>query len=190
MTTLRLEGVYDLLGLAGSEDAFSLIFSGGPLAPDIKAFSHPDLGPFELFIAPVEGRGLSEAVINRSVNAPKHYPKPKPTRQAGGIPPENPKPNPGYKATHLAHASARRTSRGIVCDLVFHEREDLKRATVWLSRGGKVVASKTVRNVHRARLSVRLPMGHRARGGRYELTVATQDRKGDIETKVARLTLQ
>jgi hypothetical protein len=186
---LRLEGIYDLPELAGSEDAFSLVFSGGVVEAAIQAFSHPDLGQFELFIAPVEGRGLYEALINRSVNAPKHYPKPKPTRQPGGIPNKNPAPSPGYKATHLQSASLRRASRGVVCDLVFHEREDLKRATVWLSRGGLVVATKTVHDVRGKRLSMRLLPGRRARGGRYEVTVATKDRHGHVETKLAKLTL-
>ena len=184
-TKLRLVALTDLPGLEGSEDAFSLLFSGGPIFPGLHTLSHPNLGRFDLMIGPVEQSGLYEAVINRSVNAPKHYPK------AYRHPDENKDParSPGYRATHLKHATAHRTAHAVVCDLVFHEREDLKRATVWLARNGLVVASKTVRDVHAKRLRVKLDV-KRPRGGHYELTVATKDRHGHLETKLARLTLQ
>ncbi len=84
--TLTLEAVTDLdPALAGSEDAFSLLFSSdSPLDGGIRTFSHPDLGVFDFFIAPIEGNGKYEVVVNRSVAAPKHVPRQKqPARHSG-----------------------------------------------------------------------------------------------------------
>ena len=76
---LRLHAVADVAGAArdrslkGSEDAFALTFSGPAaeaLESGIHTLSHPALGPFELFISPVERPGtdrIYEAVIDRSV---------------------------------------------------------------------------------------------------------------------------
>jgi hypothetical protein len=183
-TRMRLVALTDLPGLEGSEDAFSLQFSGGPVFPGLHTFAHPNLGRFDLMLGPVEQAGLYEAVINRSVDAPKHYPK------AYRHPPEDKDPtrSPGYKATHLKHASVRRAGHGVLCEIVFNERVDLKRATLWLSRGGVVVAAKVVHGVRGHRLSVRLPA--KPRHGHYQLTVGTKDRHGHVETKLARVTLQ
>ena len=184
-TRMRLVALTDLPGLEGSEDAFSLQFSGGPIYPGLHTLSHPNLGRFDLTLGPIERSGLYEAVINRSVNAPKHFPKAYRHPQE----PKDPTRSHGYKATHLKHATAHRTAHGVVCDLVFNEHEDLKRATVWLVRNGLTVATKTVHDVRGKRLRVKLDV-KRPRGGRYELTVATKDRHGHLETKLARLTLQ
>lgn len=183
-TKMRLVALTDLPGLEGSEDAFSLQFSGGPIFPGLHTLSHPNLGRFDLTLGPIERSGLFEAVINRSVNAPKHYPK------AYQHPPQEKDPtrSPGYKETHLKRASLRRTAHGVLCELVFNERVDLKRATVWLTRGGIVVGTKVVHDVHGHRLSVRLQT--KPRHGHYQVTVATKDRHGHLETKLARVTLQ
>jgi hypothetical protein len=76
---LRLLSVADVAGagrdraLAGSEDAFALVFSGPldrPLEAGAHALSNRGLGSFELFVSPVERPGADrryEAVIDRSV---------------------------------------------------------------------------------------------------------------------------
>ena len=84
---LRLLSVADVAGaavdpsLAGSEDAFVLTFSG-PLEPTLDAgaytLSNAELGTFELFTSPVEQPREDqryEAVVDRSVGAPKSPPK-------------------------------------------------------------------------------------------------------------------
>ncbi|HEY4095925.1 MAG TPA: hypothetical protein VGM33_10460 [Baekduia sp.] len=76
---LRLAWVSDLArpALRGSEDAFSLTFSGDtPLDSGIHGLTHPELGSFDLFVSPVETaeRHRYEAVIDRSVVAPSSPP--------------------------------------------------------------------------------------------------------------------
>jgi hypothetical protein len=195
--TLKLEAVSDLgatvgdNSLAGSEDAFALGFSAsGPLEADIQSFSHPDLGVFELFIAPVEGRGAYEAVVNRSVGAPKHVPHaPRLNPGPAGPPKEAPKPAQPVPRSHVRRISARRVARGVVTEIAFNGSLDLKSTTVWLSRRGIVVASTSVPHVRGHRLAARLPM-KRPRGGRYEVTVRTQDHHGHVEFKLERIVLQ
>lgn len=50
-----------------------------------------------------------------------------------------------------------------------------------------MLRSEDIRGVTRRRL---LAGGHRLRGGRYELTVATSDRHGHTEYKRAKIVLQ
>jgi hypothetical protein len=197
-TTLTLEQVADLGGdpkLAGSEDAFSLLFSAAaPLQPAIQAFSHPDLGQFEFFIAPVERSGMYEVVVNRSVNAPKHVPR-APAAHSGPGPAAPPKP--GAKPPHVPHVrappvkrvTARRLARGFACGIGLTPDSKVKSAVVWVSRGGLVVASAEVRHVHGDKLNVRIPTRHRPKGGRYTITVRTKDRHGHVDYRVVKLTL-
>lgn len=78
--TLRLDAVGDVLGAAtdaalrGSDDAFALQLSGAAgadaLEQGVHVFSHPQLGAFELFLAPVDPPAAGqryEIVIDRSV---------------------------------------------------------------------------------------------------------------------------
>jgi hypothetical protein len=63
--------------LRGSEDAFSLTFSGDTtLDSGIHGLTHPQLGSFDLFVSPVEtaDRHRYEAVIDRSVVPPSTPP--------------------------------------------------------------------------------------------------------------------
>lgn len=201
-TTAKLEAVSDLPAatqdtkLAGSEDAFSLTFSTtAPLEPGIQAFSHPDLGQFELFIAPIEGKGLYEVVVNRSVNAPKHYPRPPKgaeTRTGPAAPPRPGEKAPGaprVKPAKVRRVTARRLSRGFACSIGLEPGADVESAVVWITRGGLVVAAHTVRRVHGNRIAVRIPTRHRPRGGRHEITVRTKDRHGHVDYKLTKLTL-
>jgi hypothetical protein len=181
--------------LAGSEDAFSLAFdSSAALSPEIHTFSHPDLGVFDLFIAPVENQGHYEVVVNRSVNAPKHYPPP-PRSDNGPVAPPKPgaPPPPGVPQARkpLIHrVRGRRAGRTVIADVTFEHKADLRWAVVWLSRRGVVVGSATVKRVHGTRTSLRIPFRKRLRGGHYELTVGTMDRHGHDEYKLVKLSLQ
>jgi hypothetical protein len=198
---LTLQAVEDLRAaaadksLAGSEDAFSLSFSSStPLPPEIHTLSHPDLGVFDLFIAPIERQGSHEIVVNRSVNAPKHYP-PAPRSSSGPVAPPKPdaKPPPGAPKPPkplVRRLGARRVGRSVVTDITFEHPADLKWAVVWLSRRGIVVATATKRHVRGRHASLRLPFHKRPRGGRYEVTVGTRDRHGVEEYKTARIALQ
>jgi hypothetical protein len=181
--------------LAGSEDAFSLSFSANsPLAAEIHTFSHPDLGVFDLFIAPVENQGRYEVVVNRSVNAPKHYPPP-PRSQTGPVSPPKPdaKPPPGAPKLPkplIRRLRARRAGRAVVADVAFERRADLKWVVVWLSRKNVVIATATAKRVHGRRAALRIPFRKRLSGGRYELTVGTMDRHGNDEYKTTPVVLQ
>lgn len=203
-TTLKLEAVTDLPAasedpkLVASEDAFSLVFSAAaPVESTIQAFSHPDLGQFEFFVAPIEGRGMYEVVVNRSVNAPKHYPRP-PQSVASGKPGPAAPPKPGEKVPGAPHVrpadvkriKARRLSRGFACEVALASGADVKSATIWITRGGLVVASTEVRHVHGHRIVARVPSHKRPHGGRYDVTVRTKDRHGRIDYGLAKLSLQ
>jgi uncharacterized protein DUF6916 len=185
VSTLTLDSVEDLVepSLKGSEDAFALEFSSAqPIEPGIHTFAHPDLGIFDLFVAPVGPQPAYEAVVNRSVGAPKHAPKPP---AAASTPPTPPKPRLG----HVRRVTGRRLARAVMCEIVLAEHAHVKSAVVWLLRGDRVVAAKSVRRVHGRRIGVRLPFTRRPRGGRYKVIVATKDRSGDLQFKDARLNL-
>jgi hypothetical protein len=181
--------------LAGSEDAFSLSFATrSPLTAEIHTFSHPDLGVFDFFIAPVENQGRYEVVVNRSVDAPKHYPPP-PRSQTGPVSPPKPDAKPPPGAPKLPKAlvrrlRARRAGRAVVADITFEHRADLKWAVVWLSRKNVVIGTATAKRVHGRQATLRIPFHKRPRGGRYELTVGTMDRHGNDEYKTTRVVLQ
>lgn len=195
-TTAKLVTVTDLdAKLAGSEDAFSLLFSAAaPIEPAINAFAHPDLGSFEFFIAPVEGKGFYEVVVNRSVNAAKHAPR-GPRHNATPGPAGPPKPGekapgaPRVRAPHVRRVTARRLAHGYACSIGLEPGADVKSATVWITRGGVVVATTHLRHVHGRKIAARLPSRRRPRGGRYEVTVATKDRHGRTDYKVTKLAL-
>jgi hypothetical protein len=180
--------------LAGSEDAFSLTFSSSaPLTAEIHTFSHPDLGVFDLFVAAVENKGRYEVLVNRSVNAPKHYPKPPPTAATTPAP-APPKPGapgvPKPKKPLLHRLRARRAGNAVIADVTFDHKADLKWAVAWLSRRGVVVGSVTARHVHAKQVSLRIPFRKRLRGGHYELTVGTMDHHRHDEYKLVKITLQ
>jgi hypothetical protein len=191
--TLKLEAMYDLgtdKALAGSEDAFALAFSSDtPLESGTRSFSHPDLGVFELFVSPIEGHGLNEVVVNRSVGAPKHAPRPPSQRPPAGETKPPPTPRPAH-AAHVRRLSAHRQARDVVVEIGLNPDTHVKTALVWLSHGGMVVAAGSVHHVKAQRVAVRLPMHKRPRGGRYELTVGTKDRAGHMEYKRVKIALQ
>jgi uncharacterized protein DUF6916 len=183
---LTLEAVRDLdSALAGSEDAFSLLFTASsPFSSGIRTLSHPDLGVFDFLVGPIEGGGKYEVVVNRSVNAPKHVPK----RQRSDQPswgPDGKKPlTAPVHSRHVRRLAARRVAHGVVCDITLTPDANLRSATVWLTRAGLPVATATVRHVHGKRVAARMLAKRRLRGGRYQLTVATRDRHGHTEYSV------
>jgi hypothetical protein len=189
--TGKLLGVTDLP--AASQDP-KLALSA-PLEPGIQAFSHPALGQFEFFIAPIEGHGFYEVVVNRSVNAAKHYPHAaNPGTTGPAAPPrpgdKPPKGTPHARPRHVKRFSARRLTRGFACDIALNHGADVKSAVVWFERGGLVVATAEVKPVHGGRVVARVPTHHRPRGGHYDVTVRTKDRHGHVEYDVAKLSLQ
>lgn len=200
ITTMELQAVTDLqdADLAGSEDAFSLLFATAmPLETAIQRFSHPDLGEFEFFIAPIERSGMYEVVVNRSVGAPKHYPRPSRNAATPGAGPAAP-PKPGAKPPkgaprvrrgHVRSVAARRLARGFACGIALEPGSNVKSATVWLVRNGLVVASTHVKRVHGRRIAVSVPTTKRPRGGRYDVTVRTKDHDGHVEYELTRLSL-
>jgi hypothetical protein len=201
VTDVKLEAVADLSAAAtdkeqaGSEDAFALAFSSSaPLEAATHTFSHPDLGDFDFFIAPVEDAGMYEVVVNRSVAAPKHAPKRHSTGTAtapgsSAAAAKSPDAKRAARSAHVRRISARRLARGVACELALESHANVKAATVWLTRGGLVVATVTQRHVHGRRVTLRLPTTHRPRGGHYEVTVATKDRHGHTEYKRAKIVL-
>jgi hypothetical protein len=202
-SVMNLVAVEDLAGdakLAGSDDAFALELSASrPVEQGIYSFAHPDLGAFDLFMAPAGGRGTYEVVVNRSVGAPRHPPKPASPAASGPSAQPSPGPSAQPPAKPPAHKlpkprvrriSVRRVRNAVVCDLTLSDPAHVKSATVWLSRDNRVVAGTTLAHLHgRQRVAVRLPFSKRPRGGRYEVVVATTDRHGTIEYERSSLTL-
>jgi hypothetical protein len=187
---LKLVSVDDLSDpkLVNSEDGFALMFaSDTAFEAGTRSIAHPDLGVFELFVAPVEGNGSYEAIVNRTVGVPKRAPQP------ANTPPDQKKPPPPkhVRASAVRSARLRRVGKGLVAQVAFDPGAHVKSATVWVTRGGAVVAASDVRHVRgRDRLHVHLPTRKRLRGGRYELTVGTKDRHGHTEYKRVKIALQ
>jgi hypothetical protein len=194
---VKLKSVSDLPAaatvkvLAGSEEAFALMFSG-PRAPAIDSgihtFRHRELGEFELFVTPVDIANDDqhyEVVVNsysgRRLPAP---PKP-PRREPRKAPPPAPK-NP-----LLRRVAARRIKRGMLCKLTLSKTAHVKVVSVWLMRGKKTIATGTVKHVHgRHHVAVKLRAGRRLRGGRYKLLVQTTERDGTVDIHRKRVTLR
>jgi hypothetical protein len=184
---LRLEAVTGEL-----EDVFGLIFSGD-LEQGIHQLRHPQLGRFELFIAPVGSAADRQAVIDRSVKlrqAIAAAPSPPAAReQAAQAPvaatatPEG-VPHVPHVPAHrplLRHSRIRRAGHGLRCELKLRHR--VKRADVRLLRAGRTVARG--HRKHRGdHLTVRLTARHRLPAGSYELLVVTTDIKGRVTSQV------
>jgi hypothetical protein len=186
---LKLVSVADLADskLVNSEDAFALTFtSDTEFEAGTRSIAHPDLGVFELFIAPVEGNGSYEAIVNRSVGVPKRVPTKAPEVTKKPPPPKH------VHAAAVRSARVRRAGSDLVVQVALEPNAHVKSVTVWLTTSaGAVVAANDVRHVHgRDRLGVRLPRHKRLRGGRYELTVGTKDHHGHTEYKRVKIALQ
>jgi hypothetical protein len=191
---LRLVSVSDLPAaanvkqLAGSEDAFSLVFSG-PTGTELLSGPHNvsnrELGRHTLFISPVERPGdqqLYEVVVNR---LPEKRPKPPaPKRTPARKPPRKPK-------LHVVRrVRARRLRRAIAFHFALAEKVHVKTLTVWLMRGDRLVAAGSRRHVRgKHHVSLKLPTKRRLRSGHYMLYVQTKDRHGNVDMKRQRIKL-
>jgi hypothetical protein len=165
----RLLGVSDLIGgkdLLGSEDAFALGFqTSRPLEQGVHTLSHPELGRFDIFLAPDSARDDTFSVIvNRSVGAPRHSRVPK--RPAAGAR----KPAAPKRHEVVRHIALRRSRKGLLCDVKIDPDAHLEGVTVWLMRGERLVAT-AARHTHKHHTVLRLRTKRRARRGRYTLAV-------------------
>jgi hypothetical protein len=181
---LRLEGISDLQGAAGSDDAFSLAFSGPPnVEQGISTLRHPELGNFELFLAPVDRsdqRQTYEAVINRSMGVPRQPPGPQPQ---GDKPPEAPR----VRRALLRRVSARRTNKGVSCTVVLDPASNVEQVVAWLMRRDRVLAASSHRVGARSRLTLRLRTHRRLRARRYAVVVIATDADGQMSAARVRV---
>jgi hypothetical protein len=168
----RLLGVSDLIGgkdLLGSEDAFALGFqTSRPLEQGIHTLSNPELGRFDIFLAPDSARDDTFSVIvNRSVGAPRHSRVPKPPQRAAA---DAKKPAAPKRHEVVRHIALRRSRKGLLCDVKIDPDAHLEGVTVWLMRGERLVAT-AARHTHKHHTVLRLRTKRRARRGRYTLAV-------------------
>jgi hypothetical protein len=200
-TQLQLVAVSDLPAasvvseLAGSEDAFALTLYGpAGLEQGTHAFSNSDLGAFDFFIAADGAAGTSyTVVVNRSVGAAKHFPKP--PKQGDDRPGANEHPVEGPERLRRAERKrfvrrmhARRTAKGLACSVDLAPGLDADSVVVWLTRGKRTVATATG-SVKKHRAVVRARTRRRLRPGRYVLSVIAFDRHGSQHGRTERVTL-
>jgi hypothetical protein len=198
---LRLLSVTDLAGaavdksLAGSEDAFALTFSG-PLGAALEAgthtFGHPGLGTFELFVAPVERPGGDrryEAVVDRSVGAPKSPPKRAvaAARSVATAAPAAALAAP-RDARLFRRVALRRTGRGARAVVQLRPGLNVERVHGRLMRRGRTVAVAG-REVRGQRADLRFRAARELPAGRYTLFVTVVDDAGLPATRRRLVTL-
>jgi hypothetical protein len=171
--TAQLLRVSDLVGgkqLAGSEDAFALEFSSSrPLDQGMQTLSHPELGRFDLFMAPdapLGTRSSFSVVVNRSVGATPRPPKPPASRSAQSA--KTPQSEQRHEV--VRRIALRRSRKGLVCDVQLDPGERVEHVSVWLMRGDRLVASAT-RKPHGHHAVLRLRTKRRARRGAYTVAV-------------------
>jgi len=200
---LRLVSVTDLAGaagdksLVGSEDAFALMFSApldAALGSGIHTVRHARLGRFELFVAPVGQPGADhryEAVIDRSVGAPKSPPRRRRTRDRA---PEARAAAPAVAIAPrglrlLRRVALRRKGRGLRAAVVLRPGVDAVRVHACLIRRGKTIAV-AARDVRDRRAVLRFRGVRDLRPGRYTLLVTIVDDAGLIASRRRRVTLR
>jgi hypothetical protein len=190
---LKLVSVADLgaaatvKSLVNSEDAFALTFiSDTEFESGTRTLAHPDLGLFELFLTPVEGKGSYEAIVNRSVGVPKRPPRALHTPDKNPPPPRKPANPP-----HVRSAGVRRVGKDLVVQVALEPDEHVRSVSVWLTHAGLVVGAQHIGSLKgRDRVAVRLATRRRPRGGHYLLWVGTKDRRGHTEYKRVKIALQ
>jgi hypothetical protein len=195
---LRLLSVSDLAGaaadksLAASEDAFVLAFSGpldAPLEAGTHTFAHPGLGTFELFISPVEHPRSDrryEAVVDRSVGAPKSPPK----RAAAASTTAAPAAVLAAPRTArlFRRVALRRTARGARADIALRPVMNAERVHGRLMRRGKTIAVAQ-RDVRDQRAVLRFRGAPDLPAGTYTLLLTVVDEAGLPATRRKRITL-
>jgi hypothetical protein len=192
---LQLVAVSDLpvaathKALAGSEEAFALTFEG-PNAQQLSGMyklANRELGAHELCIVPVEQPGATQRyeVVVFNPTLPKHTPKP-PAKHQPGKRTQPPKP----RNHSVRRISLSRLRRGVACRVGLIDKARVKRVTVWVVRGDRIVAAGTRRRVlGRHHVTFRFPGRRRARSGPYVVFVETKHRDGKVEMKRQRVSL-
>ncbi len=207
---LKLESVSDVAGaasrraLVGSDDAFSLKFSGplsAPLDSGIHTIHHPSIGSFELFSSPVdapEGDRNYEVVVDRSVGVAEAPRAPKPpeepeleaeAREPEPQPKPESEPKPKPAPALLRRASLKRAGRWARCELVLARSVDAERVRGRLVRKGKVVAT-AARAVTGQRAVLRFESAEKLAAGTYTLILTAFDADGKKTSERRRLTLR
>ena len=193
--TLKLLSVSDLPAartvpaLRGSEQSFSLVFSGPlsvTLASGVHSFRNLELGAFKLFISPVadpDSDQLYEVVVISRPPAKRRRP-PRPQRRPRR------RRAPGVRGV-VRGIRVRRAGRGLALKLRLSGKSHVKVVTVWLMRGDRLVAAGMAKRVGgRRRVALKLTPRRRLRGGRYVLYVQTRDRRGRESYRRQRLKLR
>jgi hypothetical protein len=190
--------VLKLESVAGTEDAFSLKFSGplgSPLESGIHTLHHAELGTIELFASPVdapEGDRNYEIVVDRSVGAVSA------TREAPSgtkTPEPEPEPEPEQHDDAVAapailrRVTLRRAGRWLRCELVLRRSVEAERVRCRLVKKGRVVA-KAVRKVEDGRAVMRLESAQKLAAGRYTLVVSALDAAGRATSERLRVTVR
>src|SRR4051812_36386265 len=125
--------------LAGSEEAFSLLFAAptsAALASGIHTFRQRELGQFELFVAPVEiadDQQLYEVVVNSYSGRKLPAPPKRRRRPAAQARPHNP------RHVVVRWIAVRRIKRGLGCRFSLAKKPHVKTLSAWLMRGERVV---------------------------------------------------
>ena len=196
--TLTLERVADLpaaanvTALRGSEDAFTLTFSGAKLEQGIHEIRHSELGSFYVYVGEVGAPGDErlEVVVNRLERGRRRAPTPpsatqRPTGAHGSKPAE---PDDGDKPAIRA-ISLKRGKRGARCVAKLDADANVRELTAWLRRGDRVVAA-TTRKVKRSRIEFNLKTAKRLRKGGYEVVLMATNSNGEQSYRAKRVTLR
>jgi uncharacterized protein DUF6916 len=191
-----------LPGMRGRDDAFSVRFRGGAseaLPQGTHTMSHPQLGRFELFIAPVDQAGDTqdyEAVVDRTVRIPgldeDGAPDPvTPPRARREVAERGALGRSGEarqaRSVRLLKTSLQRTPRvrRLLARVTLGGQADVVSVHALLVRNGRVLAQATSaagRSQHRLRFDLRSAPRYR----RYRLVLTVIDRDGNV-TRLSRV---
>jgi hypothetical protein len=206
-TSLELVSVGDLPvaesvpGLQGRDDAFLVRFRGAgatPLTQGTHTMSHPQLGRFDLFIAPVDQAGDEqdyEAVVDRTVRipgldedgGPEPVKPPRDRREATGSGAAGRSGTAAKKTVKLLKVSLRRgaSARRLLARVTLGGQADVASVHALLVRNGRVFArasSAGRRADHRLSFRVHKPVRYQ----RYRLMLTIIDRDGHV-TRLSRV---
>ena len=194
-TGAKLQGISDLTGAPGSDDAFSLLFAGpssSAVEQGIHRFSHSSLGEFELFVTPIESHGKEqryEAIVNRPPRrsvptppTPARAAEPTAAAAAGAA------QGAGARAAAIARATARRSPKGVTCSVRLTGDADVESLTAWLVRGKRIVGAATTSRIAKGRAKLLVRTERPLRRAGYEVVVIATEADGQVASKRARVT--
>lgn len=192
-TTLRLESVGDLpaatqvAALRGSEDAFTVTFSGARLDAGIHELRHSELGSFHVFVGQVGAPGDErlEVIVNRFPTPRRTPAPPRAGSTSGG---RTPSVEDDADAV-IRSITVRRGRRGARCVAKLDRGADTRELVTWLYRNDRVVAV-TSRTVKRSRIEFNLRSAKRLRKGSYVVVAMTTDADGEQSFKRKRIKLR